>query len=196
MSYHDQYLPEDAHGPYRQLFANAAARTADATVYSAQDVASRIKALQLDTLREYVLTVDTPVWTPVSGGSVFGEDYAMAASNGRSTTTSTTFQMKTAMSTPVLTGTYRIMWTAVVDQSLASNRVESRLQDTTNALTLLNNDDVSIHEPKDFRNRIHVGTSIERVFVAETINLEIQYRQQAGSTAGISNARIEIWRVG
>jgi len=47
--------------PYLQVFADEAARVADATSYSASDLYK--KALQLDTLQEFVLTVTTPVWS-------------------------------------------------------------------------------------------------------------------------------------
>lgn len=69
MSCHDQALPVDNHGPYRVTFANDAARTGDAGTYTPQDVSSRVKALQLDTLDEYVLTGEGPtVWTVLPSG--------------------------------------------------------------------------------------------------------------------------------
>jgi hypothetical protein len=63
---HSELIPEEVHAPYRQIFANAAARTGDATVY---DVANDLykKAYQLDTGEEYVLTgIGPTVWTLAS----------------------------------------------------------------------------------------------------------------------------------
>lgn len=55
------------HTPYRQIFANAAARTGDTTVYTIGDLYK--KALQVDTQQEYVLTsVGPTVWTATAGG--------------------------------------------------------------------------------------------------------------------------------
>lgn len=58
----------EIHTPYRQVFANAAARLADATVYTAADLYKT--ALQLDSAATYYLSSFAPtVWTSTSGGS-------------------------------------------------------------------------------------------------------------------------------
>lgn len=66
---HAEIPEDDVHGPYRRVFADEAARTGDSNTYTAADVTNKVKALQLDTLIEYVLTATTPVWTEVSGGT-------------------------------------------------------------------------------------------------------------------------------
>jgi hypothetical protein len=121
-----------------------------------------------------------------------GEDYQSAASAARSTTTSTTFQPKTQLVTPSLTGTYRIGWSAVIDQSTTSNEVEARLYNVTDAAVV---NGVEIFQPKATLMRNMCGGFAEVVFAGAAKTFEIQYRQQGGGTAGIAEARIEIWRV-
>jgi len=78
MSFHDTANgPTDMHGPYARVFANTAARTGDATVYTAaQSVAggslNPITAFQTDTSTEYVLTNHSPT-TWVALGAAGGE---------------------------------------------------------------------------------------------------------------------------
>lgn len=66
-SLHSVLAAAEIHTPYRQVFANAAARTGDATVYVTADLYKT--ALQLDTAQVYYLSAITPVWTSLSGGS-------------------------------------------------------------------------------------------------------------------------------
>jgi len=129
-------------------------------------------------------------WNPPV--AVFGEDYQTAVSLARSTTTSTDFQTKTTLTTPALTGTYRIGWHSIVDQNSVADKVEARLQNVTDGITV---GVTNRHEPQDATNRIAVGGFAEVVFSGVAKTFQIQYRQQDGSTAGIQDARIEIWRV-
>ena len=130
--------------------------------------------------------------TAAGGSSVFGEDYQIATSLARSTTSSNSFQTKLTLTTPVLTGTYRIEWMGVVDQSNTQDSVEARL---INRITGSNVGVVQRIEPKDTDNRMFVGGIHNEVFSAETKSFSIQWRQQDGSTAAIANAVIELWRV-
>ena len=57
---------ENAHVPYRQVFANDGERTGDSGPYTAADLYK--KAYQVDSNAEYVLTAITPTWTAVGGG--------------------------------------------------------------------------------------------------------------------------------
>lgn len=75
MAFHNSASgPVDMHGPYAQVFANAAARTGDATVYtSSQSVqggsTNPLIALQSDTNTEYILDNHSPTsWVAFSGG--------------------------------------------------------------------------------------------------------------------------------
>lgn len=128
-----------------------------------------------------------------AGGSVFGQSYQTATDLPRSTTPLTVFQTKLSMTTPALpAGTYRVGWCAVVDQSTAADSVQAQLLNVTDASLVGVLQD---HEPKDSRNRIHVGGFAEVVFSGAPKEFQIQWRQQRGGTAGIQDARIEIWRV-
>lgn len=63
--FHHQAAANERHSPYHQEFADAAARTADATVYVAEDLYK--KAFQIDTNEEFVLTSINPTtWTKVA----------------------------------------------------------------------------------------------------------------------------------
>ncbi len=132
--------------------------------------------------------------TAVVGGtlSVFGNDYQTAISLGRSTTTSTAFQTKVTLVTGNLTGTYLVTWHAVVDQSSIADAVQSQLYNTTDAAVV---GVIQEKESKDTRDRLAVGGFAEVIFAGASKSFEIQYRQQRGSTAGIQDARIMIWRV-
>lgn len=129
-------------------------------------------------------------WEPTS--QVFGQDYQTEVVETRSTTTSATFQTKTTLTTPALTGTYRVSWHAVIDEAGISDQTETRLYNSTDATTL---GPVRSKEMKDSSDRIDVHGVDHVIFTGTAKTFEIQYRQQSGGTAGIQNARIEIWRV-
>lgn len=123
--------------------------------------------------------------------TLFGSDYQTAISTGRSTTTSSTPQTKTTLTTPALTGTYRVSWIAVVDDAGALGEV--RLQNTTDAALV---GAIQIHKAADTAARLHAGGFAEIVFAGVAKTFEIQFNDQAGSnTQGIQDARIEIWKV-
>lgn len=64
MATHKNLSAANRHPPFRQVFANAAARTADATVYPAEELYTM--AYQVDTGAVYVLTALTPTWTIIA----------------------------------------------------------------------------------------------------------------------------------
>lgn len=61
MPAHKNLSAANRHPPFRQVFADAAARTADATMYPTEELYTM--ALQLDTMKVYILTALTPTWT-------------------------------------------------------------------------------------------------------------------------------------
>ena len=63
---HADQVGDEVHTPYIRIFADAAARAADAGPYTAADLNK--KAIQSDTVQEYVLTAVTPTWTATAGG--------------------------------------------------------------------------------------------------------------------------------
>lgn len=131
-----------------------------------------------------------PSWTTPS---VFGNNFQYAATEARTTTTSATFQIKTTLTTPTLTGTYRIGWTAELDSSDTTVSFEVRLWDATNGVVLGVS---SLREVKDTTDTIVVHNFMDVTFTAEARILQLQWRSEsAGITMGIQAARIEIWRV-
>jgi len=122
----------------------------------------------------------------------FGNNYQAVTSPGLSTTTSAVFQTKLSMTTPLLSGTYRVQWYAVCQQTNIADAVQSRLQNITDVATI---GPIQEKEPKDTNDRFPVGGIGTVVFTGSAKTFEIQYRQQRGSTAGIEDARIEIWRI-
>jgi hypothetical protein len=125
------------------------------------------------------------------GGGTFGQDYQTAISTARSTTTSATFQTKVTLTTPTLTGTYRVGWTSVVDNSNKNSETEVRLQNTTDASTV---GTTQIYKTDPTSLRLGASGFGEITFSGAAKTFEIQYRA-TGTTAGIQDARIEIWRV-
>lgn len=63
---HSNQIGVEVHTPFRQVFADAAARAADATVYTAVDINKL--AFQEDTGALYYLSAITPVWTGLVPG--------------------------------------------------------------------------------------------------------------------------------
>lgn len=124
---------------------------------------------------------------------VFGSDYQREESMGESSTTSTTFQSKVTLTTPALTGTYRIGWSARVWQSGVADRLQAQLYNDTDAAVLSGPFDF---EPEDADDRHLPSASREVVFDGSAKTFIVQYRQQDGGTAYIDQASIEFWRVG
>ncbi len=136
----------------------------------------------------------------ITPAALFGRDYQTEVSVALSTTTSTTFQVKITLTTPSLTGTYRVGWCALVGQSNTGDQVECRLRNTTDGVTLGADPvgagaDGSRNEPKDTLDRMTTAGFAEVVFSGAAKTFELQYRQQGGNTASIRNAHVEIWRV-
>ena len=130
---------------------------------------------------------------PSTSANVFGNDYQTAISLNRETTGSTTFQNKVALTTGTLTGTYRVGWTSVIDVSNSTqDSVEARLLNVTDSIIL---GVVQRMEPKDTDNKAMAGGFAEVTFTGSAKTFRIEWREQDGATAGIQDARIEIWRL-
>lgn len=126
----------------------------------------------------------------ISISSVFGTEYDYVEDLTESSTTSATFQQKLRMTTSNLpVGTYRIGFYLETWQSNAADAVEWQveLNDTTVIAT-------AIQEPDDLTDSFsYGGFSNESLSGVNTI--DIDYRQQRGSTAYIRRTRLELWRV-
>jgi hypothetical protein len=127
----------------------------------------------------------------MSMSTEYGEDYQYESSEGTSITTTTTYRTKVSLTTGLLTGTYRVAWTAVAfgeDDELH----RYRLRDDTNNVTL---SEVGF-EPEEENNKMHVGAFREIDFSNESRTFKIQWRSGSyGDRAKIKQARIEFWKV-
>ena len=128
----------------------------------------------------------------LTGTPVFGRDYQLVTSIGLSSTTANTFQTKISMTTPALTGVYRVAWQGLIGQSGTNDSVEAQLWNATDSVIVGERQRL---EPKDRDNVEFAGGVEEVVFAGDPKTFEIQWREQDGGTARIRNARIEIWRV-
>jgi len=127
----------------------------------------------------------------LDGVTVFGKDYQTAISTARSTTTSSTYQTKTTLTTPALTGTYRVAWAAVVDNGGANGK--SRLYNSTDAAVV---GAERVFKAGDSAERQTQSGFAEIVFTGAAKTFQLQYGDVAGgNTQGIQDARIELWRV-
>jgi hypothetical protein len=128
----------------------------------------------------------------ISGAAVFGADQQYEAQNARTTTTSNTYQGKTTLTTPALTGTYRVAFTVVLDQGGANQFGWTRLYNSTDAAVL--------YEGNARPSAAAVYTTFSgfaRVtFTGAAKTFILQFRSgTAGQTTGCAYARIEFWRV-
>jgi hypothetical protein len=124
---------------------------------------------------------------------VFGKNYQAAASDSRATTTSDVFQTKTTLTTPALTGTYRIGWTAVIDLSTSSSNVEAQLYNDTDAVIV---GALIVWRGTINQERACVHGFSEITFTGAAKKFYIQYRSVNGTaTAAIAAAKIELWRI-
>lgn len=147
------------------------------------------------------LTIDVKDLAPVleTEANVYGRNYQRVDVLPRSTTTSAAFVLVpgVTLTTPALTGTYRVAYGCLVDHTLISNKTEVRLRNTTDAVNVpaVADTEVPRIEPKDTTNRYTVTQSAEVVFTGAAKTFEMQFRQQGGGTSGVRVAYIEIWRV-
>jgi hypothetical protein len=132
---------------------------------------------------------------PLSASTIvgFGQDYQTAISVPISTTTSTTFQTKIALTTPSLTGTYRVGWTSLIGSSTTTDQVQVRLYNVTDGSAIGPDQP---YAPNHADNRVLAAGFAEVVFAGASKTIEIQFRRRslAVVAVGIEGARIEIWR--
>jgi hypothetical protein len=128
--------------------------------------------------------------------AVFGQSYQSVSEVARTTYNGGTgFQTKgPPMTIPAgLTGTYRVSWTAVVDQSNTAQYTEAQLYNVTDAVIV---GVVQAFRPNNAAERQHVGGFAEIAPAGAAKTFQIQFRTTlAAATAGIADARVEFWRV-
>ena len=133
----------------------------------------------------------------ISGGgvaateAVFGKDYQRVDSEGEDSTTSATPQDKVTLVTSGLIGTYRIGWSAQVNNG--DKKSAMRLYNETDAAVV---GQVQPYRVKDDADRYPRYTaSKEVVFTGTAKTFKLQYYSLDGQTAYIRGAYIEFWRV-
>jgi len=122
----------------------------------------------------------------------FGKDHQSAASEGSSTTTSSTYQDKVSLTTGALTGTYLVSFFFEATPQTANKHMQSRLYNSTDAAELCFDD----HRP--VLTSLFKATSgfATVVFSGVAKTFKIQYASQDNSTTvEIRRARIELWRL-
>lgn len=126
--------------------------------------------------------------------SVYGTQHTEVESLGESTTTSTTFQNKLTLTTPsVPAGRYRVGWSFTWRYSNGSNDLRARiLEDGSTTRWEMR------QEPQDTgSDQQHPADGFAYInLTAGVHNFNLEYcGSTGGSTAGISQARLEFWRV-
>jgi hypothetical protein len=131
-------------------------------------------------------------YTTPSGTNVFGYDFQQVASEGDSTTTSSTFQDKVSLVSPALTGTYRVAFYCESSCFLANRSVQLRLYNSTDATELC------LDEQRPSLSALFGSSSGFQfvTFTGSSKTFKVQYASSNGATqVTIRRARIEFWRV-
>lgn len=130
----------------------------------------------------------------ITSATVFGSNYQTAISTGRTTySTDVAFQTKVTLTTGALTGTYRVGWSCVLDGAVTNQNFEAQLYNVTDAAIV---GVVRNMRPSNVGERYSMSGFAEVTFTGALKSFAIQYRTtNSGNAVGISDARIEIWRV-
>jgi hypothetical protein len=130
--------------------------------------------------------------TTIAGGAAptsFGQDYQTAQNDADTTTTSATYVSALSLTTPALTGTYRVMAYAMVEN--VDKIGQYRLQNTTDAATLGVESDLRVKT-----NDMAWHAYGDVVFTGAAKTFQIQFKDgSGGETQTIRQRRIELWRV-
>ena len=124
-----------------------------------------------------------------SGGSVFGGNYAYAATEAESTTTSQSWQTKVTLSATLPAGNYRIGFTAAMKTSVSGKEAQARLRYGNSSTEVSVVSTASTVYGAD-------GAFAQIALTADTYAFTLEYNcGQSQMTAYCRRARIEIWRV-
>ena len=146
-----------------------------------------------------VLAADTTI-SVTAGGVAVGTpgrlplDYQSTSDATRTTTSTTAYPgaVKLTMTTPALTGTYRVSWSSVVDYSSAARDLNIRLQNTTDAVTL----EEMVFRPTNAVERAPFGGFALVTFTGAAKTFQMQFHgANAGDTAGCASAYLDFYRV-
>jgi pectin methylesterase-like acyl-CoA thioesterase len=125
-------------------------------------------------------------------GIIFGANFQTAVDETTTSTTSSSYQDKVTMTTPALTGTYRVSFYCEVATGSSNTRSLARLYNVTDATELC------LHDSRDSAGSLFQGKlGFQYVTFAGVAKVfKIQFASQAGvATISCRRARIELWRV-
>lgn len=123
---------------------------------------------------------------------VFGKDRQRAEGAARLTTTLNTFQQHTTLVTPALTGTYRIVWHASLDN--LGFKGEVRLRNVTDAVNLDGPEPWT--DPAAAADTLRVAGDAELVLAGVSKQIDVEWRDVAGGNVqGLQRVAIEFYRV-
>ena len=192
MTWHKDATPPDVHIPYAFEYSDSTARIT-ATGLVATDVGKFARQADDDTI--WMLTDESPVsWGLVGGGGgegVFGSERGYAASEGESSTTSTSPVEKVSLTKTGLTsGQYHIEWSAEFERiSDKNSEFNARVQinDTTTI--------AEIYDEKAKNGWAPMAGMYEGTLSGD-VDIDMDYWDSDGADGvGIRRARISIWRV-
>lgn len=131
-------------------------------------------------------------WSPADpggSGSLFGQDYQRAEATAATTTTLTWATTKVSLTTPTLTGTYRVSFGVVLRHASLTSRAQAHF--------LLDPGSIMIEvEPKDTANCYNYHVVREVVFSAETRTFEVTHQTtNVNHACTAAEAFIEIFRL-
>ncbi|UCG53158.1 MAG: hypothetical protein JSW58_06290 [Candidatus Latescibacterota bacterium] len=123
---------------------------------------------------------------------IFGADYQREESLAESQTTLNTYQDKVTLTTPALTGTYRVGWSAMFNNNDKAGF--GRLYNVTDAVVI--GDEIPVRFKDSADKYWPFGTAHEVLFTGASKTFKVQWRDGAGGqTQSIKDAYIEFWRV-
>jgi hypothetical protein len=130
---------------------------------------------------------------PGTEATAFGANYQREESLGEQSTSSINWdQTKVTLTTPALTGTYRVAWSAMY--SSTDKPGQARLYNLTDTAVV---GEIQPFRIKDAPDRYPTyGKAHEVVFTGAAKTFQLQWRGPNGDSVSIKDAYIEIWRIG
>jgi hypothetical protein len=196
---HSQLAQIEIHGPFRTSFANAAARLADATTYTAQDVTSKILSIQIDTAALYYLSNNAPTtWTPVAmaaaptTGLLVSHAQAVGTTSGP-TTTSTTFvdlaEMTITMTPAAASNRIRIVFNGAFLSSANNGEVGIQIVvDGVAETNTVRNQQCGGANPRTLSLAVEKWTTLS----AASHTIKIQWKTNTGTATAVGVERVQI----
>lgn len=187
--FHDNETFGSVHRPFNWSYADVAAR-ASATGFTSADLYKL--AIQLDDFSVWMLTATTPTWLRIDQGGASPGFYASAASEGVSSTTSTTYVQKVQL---VATGApsggdYKLSFHALLACAGAATDAYARVIAGTGATVLEEQFEDTGGATQTFGfNGFIIGPLVDNA------TYTLQYRTEGGGTAYIRNARLLLERL-